>query len=798
VTQADSKLNIRLSPAVAGERVLLVRETPTRFKVMEFTEAHRRIAKLLGEEGLTVPTSARQEVAATIAAVSSLVTVHSAIGGESEDIVQVEADPTPHLHLMPAGAGFRAEMFVKPFTDGGPYLKPGAGANNLIADVDGKRMQAKRDLAAEKEKADQVEAAAPILAGFTEGENRWLLQEPEACLQMLLDLRALQESGGVILEWPEGEKLQVAREASFDRLRMQIRGKTDWFEVSGQLQVDDNLVLDMRQLLDLLQSSESRFIPLGEGQFVALTNELRKRLLELNAYSERRGKSIGLHPLAALAIQDLTENLPQLEADLAWQTRLDRIRSARAFTPAVPSTLKGELRDYQTEGCQWLARLAHMGVGACLADDMGLGKTIQALAVMLDRASKGPSLVIAPTSVCMNWLTEANRFAPTLNIHQFGGNGREALIGSLNAYDLLVTSYGLLHLEAELLASVEWSTIVLDEAQAIKNLTTKRSQAAMSLKGDFKLITTGTPIENHLSELWTLFNFINPGLLGSYKKFNERFAVPIEKYHDREAQRRLKKLIQPFILRRTKTQVLEELPPRTDVLLRVQMSDEEAAFYEALRRQAVERIAADNAPIYQKQLKILAEIMRLRQAACNPRLVVAESAIPSAKLELFGEVVSELLESKHKALVFSQFVGHLALIREYLDRKKIDYRYLDGSTPPAERKKQVDAFQAGNGELFLISLKAGGLGLNLTAADYVIHMDPWWNPAVEDQASDRTHRIGQQHPVTVYRLVAENTIEEKIVKLHQEKRDLAGSLLEGTDISGKISAEELLRLIQEQ
>jgi len=398
----------------------------------------------------------------------------------------------------------------------------------------------------------------------------------------------------------------------------------------------------------------------------------------------------------------------------------------------------------------------------------------------------------------MNWLTEANRFAPTLNVHQLGINNREKIIKNLAAHDLLVTSYGLLHQEAELLAGIEWNIIVLDEAQAIKNITTKRTQAAMSLDGGFKLITTGTPIENHLGELWTLFNFINPGLLGSHKRFNERFALPIERYNDREVQKRLKKLIQPFILRRTKAQVLEELPPRTDVLLRVQMSAEEAAFYEALRRQSLERIEGDNAPIYQKQLKILAEITRLRQAACNPRLVLPESGISSAKLDLFGEIVAELLENGHKALVFSQFVGHLALIREYLDHKRIDYRYLDGSTPPAERKKEVDAFQAGRGDLFLISLKAGGLGLNLTAADYVIHMDPWWNPAVEDQASDRTHRIGQQRPVTVYRLVTETTIEEKIVKLHQEKRDLAGSLLEGSDMSGKISAEELLQLIKEQ
>ena len=797
VSRAGAYLNISLQPTAAKQRVALIRETPTRFKVVQFSDAHLRMAALLGKDGLSVPPAGKEEVAAAITSLSSLVTVHSAIAGAAEDIEAVAADPRPYIHLMPTGGGFRAEIFVRPFAGQGPYLKPGVGAANLIADIEGRRMQARRNLKLEKEKAAVVEVECPVLAGFSEAERSWLLQDPEDCLQMLIDMKPLQERGDLVVEWPEGEKLRLLRVASFDQLRMQIRGKTNWFEVSGQLQVDDKLVLDMRELLDLMQPGGSRFVPLGEGQYIALTEELRRRLEELKVYSEKKGKTLGVHPLAALALEDLTAQLTHLEVDLAWQQRLDRIRSAQAVTPLLPSTFKGQLRDYQLDGYRWLARLAHMGVGACLADDMGLGKTIQALAIILERAPLGPSLVVAPTSVCMNWLTEASRFAPTLNVRQLVGSNRENVVKDLAAHDLLVTSYGLLHQEAELLASVQWNVIVLDEAQAIKNITTKRAQAAMNLDGGFKIITTGTPIENHLSELWTLFNFINPGLLGSYKRFSERFVLPIEKYNDRNVQKRLKKLIQPFILRRTKAQVLEELPPRTDVLLRVEMSAQEAAFYEALRRQSLERIEADHAPIFQKQLKILAEIMRLRQAACNPRLVVPESDLPSAKLDLFGEIVAELLENGHKALVFSQFVGHLALIRQFLDGKGIDYRYLDGSTPPSERKKQVDAFQAGHGDLFLISLKAGGLGLNLTAADYVIHMDPWWNPAVEDQASDRTHRIGQQRPVTVYRLVTEATIEEKIVKLHQEKRDLAGSLLDGSDMAGKISADELLQLIKE-
>ncbi len=362
---------------------------------------------------------------------------------------------------------------------------------------------------------------------------------------------------------------------------------------------------------------------------------------------------------------------------------------------------------------------------------------------------------------------------------------------------MLVVSYGLMQQESDLLGSVKWHTIVLDEAQAIKNITAKRSQAAMNLKGDFRIITTGTPIENHLGELWTLFNFINPGLLGPLKRFNERFAVPVERNNDRRVKKRLKKLIQPFILRRNKTGVLEELPAKTEVMLHVEMDKKERAFYEALRQNALQNLEQDTAPAGQKHLKILAEIMRLRRACCHPRLIMPESPLSGAKLTLFGEVISELLENRHKALVFSQFVGHLEILREYLDGKKIDYRYLDGSTPAKARQDQVARFQKGEGDLFLISLKAGGLGLNLTAASYVIHMYPWWNPAVEDQASDRAHQIGQQHPVTVYRLVTRGTIEEKIISLHRKKRDLADSLLDGSDMSGKISAVELLRLIRE-
>ncbi|MBN1930172.1 MAG: DEAD/DEAH box helicase [Desulfobacterales bacterium] len=791
-------ITLRFIPEIPKNRVTIIREMPTRFKVVELSEEQQRIAGILGEKGLTVPLPAKKEVLSLIAGISSVLTVHSDIGGKSKDIEEIEAESNIYLHLLPAGSGFRLEMFVKPFGNGGPYLKPGKGTENVIVAINGKRMQTHRDLEVEEKKACIIEQACPTLSLFSETDRQWLLNQPEDCLQVLLDLKTLQDQSAVKVEWPEGGKLNLTHRVSFEHLNLKIQCKTDWFEVSGELKVDENLVLDMRRLLDLVQKTQSRFIPLEDGQFIALTETFRKKLEEINAYSKKHGKGIRMHPLAALTLDDFADQLSNLDVDKTWRDRVKRFKDSQILIPPVPSTLKAELRDYQIDGYRWLARLADWGVGGCLADDMGLGKTLQALSIILDRASKGPSLVVAPMSVCMNWLSEAQRFSPTLNFTLLGNKDRSSLVKNLKAFDVLVTSYGLLQQETDLLTSIHWHTIVLDEAQAIKNVTTKRSRAAMSLKGEFKLITTGTPIENHLEEFFTLFDFVNPGLLGSRKSFNERFVIPIEKNKDKDTKLRLKKLIQPFILRRVKAQVLEELPPRTDVILQVQMSSEETAFYDALRRKALDRLDRSENSVGPKHLQILTEITKLRQACCNSRLILPDSNLPSAKLELFGNIVEDLLENHHKALVFSQFVGHLAIIREFLDQKHIDYRYLDGSTTARERKNQVDAFQAGQGDLFLISLRAGGLGLNLTAAGYVIHMDPWWNPAVEDQASDRAHRIGQQQPVTVYRLVTQNTIEEKIVKLHQKKRDLANSLLDGSDISGKISANELLRLIREQ
>jgi len=796
VDQQGDTLQVQFYPRPDENEITIIRETPARFKVYAITAEHRRVSAIVDKEGLCVPLSGRDELFATLGNISSFMTVHSTVEGKSEGIEQVSADSRIRMQLLPYGAGFRLAMLVRPLQSHGPYQKPGEGPKSIIARIEGERVQTMRNLKEEEANARVVENSCPLLSGTAGLDREWVLQDPEECLQLLLELQNLPDN--VIIEWPEGEKLTVSPPAELNQFYLNIKERNNWFEMSGSLELDDSLVLDMRRLLDLAQTTTSRFIPLGHGHFLTLSKELRKRLDEIAAFSEFRKNNIRLHPLAALALDDFTSGVGALHSDGKWQEQEKRLREAQEQVVKTPSTLKASLRDYQTSGFQWLARLANWGVGACLADDMGLGKTVQALALVLDRASKGPTLVVAPTSVCPNWQEEANRFAPTLNVIMFGGRYRKEMIRKLKPFDLFVCSYGLLQQETALLSTQNWQTIILDEAQAIKNFITKRSRAAMLLKGEFKMITTGTPVENHLPELWNLFQFINPGLMGSLKHFNERFAIPIERHNDPEAKKRLKRLISPFILRRLKSQVLEELPARTEILLQVEMEEKEAAFYAALRHRALERLRhAGGGPPGKRSLQILAEIMRLRRACCNPRLILPDTDIPSSKLSLFAKLVEELRENGHKALVFSQFVDHLALIRAHLDKEGIDYRYLDGNTPTKERQQQVQAFQAGRGDLFLISLKAGGLGLNLTAADYVIHMDPWWNPAVEDQASDRAHRIGQKHPVTIYRLVTKNTIEEKIVQLHQEKRDLAESLLEGTEVVQAVNPADLLRLLKE-
>jgi SNF2 family DNA or RNA helicase len=422
---------------------------------------------------------------------------------------------------------------------------------------------------------------------------------------------------------------------------------------------------------------------------------------------------------------------------------------------------------------------------------------MQAIALLLDRAKLGPALVLAPTSVSFNWVEELKRFAPSLNpVLYTEQTERAASLRTLKKKDVVIVSYGLLVRDAAELAATPFATLVLDEAQALKNPTTRRAKAARNLDAGFRIALSGTPFENHLGELWSLFAIVFPGLLGSSEQFRERFALPIERTKDPEARAALSRVLRPFLLRRTKQEVARELPSRTEIQVPVALSEDERALYEDARLAAVAELGRKGVKDEQRRFQVLAALTRLRLLASHPKLYDATSTVPSSKLARVLELLEELRSEGHRALVFSQFTSHLALVRAALDQAGFASLYLDGSTPAAARQTLIQRFQAGEGDVFLISLKAGGTGINLTAADYVIHLDPWWNPAVEDQATDRAHRIGQTKPVTVYRLIARGTIEEQIVAMHHDKRALVAGILEGSDVAARMTTRDLLALLQ--
>ncbi len=753
-------------------------------RLVSFTPVESRIAQLI-EEGCRVPVSEQARLDALLGKLAKKINVHSDSSASQEHDV-VDCDGALHVHISPLKSGLQGRFWVRPLGEDGPLYPPCNGSTIVMAEIDGRTLKARRNLKRESSTWFDLQSACPHLPEISP-EERWELLDPAACLELLLELEAFER---VRLHWPEGASWRVRR-FNWADFRIKISAERDWFVMGAEVEVDEGEVINLRGLLQA--TAEGGFVPLGKNQFAALSQEFARRLEDLRCLSESHGDGLRVNGMLASLVAEAVQGA-RLEVDEGWKKHLHEIDQRQPA--ALPSTFKAQLRDYQLEGYRWLVHLANLGCGACLADDMGLGKTVQALALMLTRAVHGPQLVIAPTSVCANWAVEMERFAPTLRPQLYAGSNRK-LQGPLGPFDVVLTSYTLLVQDVEELTSQRWASVVLDEAQAIKNAITRRSQAVMALKADFRLITTGTPIENHLGELWNLFHFLNPSLLGSMDTFNQRFASHIEA-GDREAGQRLKRLLSPFLLRRTKTQVLQELPSRTEVTIHVELSESERALYEAIRRSALENLSEVSDQSRGASVRIFAELMKLRRACCHPSLVTGELGGTASKFEALCELLEEMLENGHKALVFSQFIDHLALVRDHLEKRGIAYQYLDGSTPMRDRQKRVEAFQAGVGEVFLISLRAGGTGLNLTAADYVIHLDPWWNPAVEDQASDRAHRMGQKRPVTIYRLVTKNSVEERILELHQSKRELADSLLDGNEVANRLSAKELMKLFGQE
>jgi SNF2 family DNA or RNA helicase len=707
----------------------------------------------------------------------------------------IMADPYPSLHISQSSKGIRVDFRVQPFGEEGPAFFAGQGSEKVQYTSPTGRLQTQRDFKAETQELLTLLESFDNFPGEVLEDFEYVFETRAEFLPFLETLASSKNKTRVF--WPEGKPIKVKSIQEKSNVSIRVSGDSQgWLEVEGSIHADRSRIVSIKKLLDDGALLRGRFFQLSENEYISLTDDLKTKVSRLKQISQETAKGFKIHPVFTEEVQEIGHGLKQFKTDGVFKNNLARLLPPDNSDLSVPFSFQANLRNYQLEGYIWLKKILHWGFGACLADDMGLGKTIQALALLLDQASKGPSLVVAPLSVCHNWIDECRRFAPELNPILFHGTQRENLVEELGKNDLLITSYGIMVTEILRLNKIDFNLVILDEAQAIKNRHTQRHQAAQSLKGSFRLTLSGTPIENNVMELHSLMDFINPGLLGGAKYFAKNFAVAIEQDRRSTRAKKLKKMISPFMLRRQKSEVLQELPPKTEITHWIDLEEEERAHYEAIREKSLEKLS--NLDLKKGgRIEILAEIMRLRRLCCHPQLVLSHSESYGSKIRALENLLEELSSSHHRVLIYSQFIDFLRLVKKSLERKSISYQYLDGSTPLSERRKRVEAFQSGECMAFLISLKAGGTGLNLTAADYVIHLDPWWNPAVEDQASDRAHRIGQQRPVTVYRLVTKDTIEEKILKLHANKRELIDNLLAGNENAAQISSQDLYRLLKE-
>jgi len=540
-------------------------------------------------------------------------------------------------------------------------------------------------------------------------------------------------------------------------------------------------------------------VSLGSEGFIGLPEEWlheHAHLVAMLIGDESEGSGSHLAPLAAELFESVQEQLPTGLEQLA-----SRLRDEGSIPQLpAPQGLLAELRPYQLRGWSWLRFLGEHSMGAVLADDMGLGKTVQTLAALVADREAGPALVVAPTSVLRNWESEARRFAPDLRLAVLHGPKRQEQLEQLRRgeLDVLITSYAILLRDIEALSAISFYTVVIDEAQAIKNADSKTSRAARRLRAHHRIALTGTPIENRLSELWSLMEFLNPGLFGSRKGFTERLAGPASR-GNQQALLAIRTRIRPFIMRRLKEDVAADLPARSESLVHCQLSEAQRAGYEAVRHAAIkglqEPLPEAGKSMGARRMQVLAALTRLRQAACHPGMLPGGSPdAESGKLNRLMELLPRLVESGHKALVFSQWTSLLDLVEPRLTTAGLEFVRLDGST--RDRAAVIEHFQTEGGPaIFLISLKAGGTGLNLTAADHVFHLDPWWNPAVEQQATDRAHRIGQTRPVFSWKLVSEGTVEERIVALQERKRALADSILGGGGVAEGVNITELEELL---
>lgn len=757
------------------------------------------LGKLLSRKSL--PASAAPSLRTTIESLSGIFEVRENIlsdivmkAFESEGRIAIRIEPEQNT----APSGYKLTFLSTALPEGIARLVPTVGEEYVYdEDEAGHTHCVHRNMLMEEENyqglVDYAEQFELEFSSF----NVCTIAEERVLLNFLVFCHNNRDK--YVVEWPNGQILKFKGIITEKNIDIEVMSNTEWFSVEGKV----NIGVDVFGLDELLKAccreSYDGFVRIGEHEYIKMTETLRRHVAELDAIlnmGDRKQKSVPKYLVGALA-----ERLEKMNQKVGSEYKEFREKMKEAYNAdiKVPDGLQATLRPYQKEGFEWIWRLDAWGAGACLADDMGLGKTIQTITFMLSKADRGPSLVVAPKSVIPNWVNEVAKFAPSIRVNVLNETpDRQLLVDEAPPYSIVLCTYGVLTTESQLLQSRMWNVVCLDEAHQIKNRNTLASQAAMELKSMSRVILTGTPLQNHVGELWNLMQFINPGLLGKWSVFRDTY---VNADIDEEHSAMLKELTQPFILRRTKMQVLGDLPEKTEGTHYVTMSEKEFRVYETMRQRVElkfkkgkskdEKVTADLIDV-----GYFSELMKLRLASCDMHLVYNLWKEPSTKITSLMEILERLLEvPDNSILVFSQFTSFLARIKLELDKHGWEYYSLDGQTPMNKRREMVEDFQNGEKRLFLSSLKAGGLGINLTRANYVIMLDPWWNPAIENQAADRAHRLGQQRCVSVIRLISQHTIEEKILRMHEKKQSMSDDVLDGTADSSKLTYDDILEMV---
>ena len=719
---------------------------------------------------------------------------------------KIISKPKPHLILSSDGINEYIDMS---FNYEGNIVKTSEKNNTFSKKIDNEVVTVFRDLESETELLKQIEDL-----GFSDNLEKGIFVNPvdSSITKSVERWRDFKDKQIPTLEI-EGWSVDIDPSFNYDfenieDVEININENNNWFEIAMSVYIEGKKVslLPMvteflTQVEDIHNLDEKINIPYENGKFIRISSKVMKPIIDtiIELYDGKSDKiEIGSFEAHTVEIFENSENMILTGSSrlLELAKKLKNFKGLENIEP--PKGLKAELRDYQKIGLNWLNFLREYGFNGVLADDMGLGKTVQTLSFIQRENEFGrlkkPILVVVPTSLLGNWRRESEKFTPDLKVLTLHGDKRKSYFDKLDEYDLVLTTYGLVARDFEKLSKIDFYYLILDEAQKIKNPQAKVSQYLRQLKSENRLALTGTPMENHLGELWSIFTFLMPGFLGKLDKFNKNFRKPIEKNHDEEIQKRLKNRIEPFMLRRKKDEVVKELPKKTVIIQSVTFNKKQAQLYETIRITMEKKVqdAIQEKGLGSSQIMILDALLKLRQVCCDPSLVKLESAKTvkeSAKLDALLNLVEELVAEGRKILLFSQFTTMLSIIEKRVEKMKISYTKLTGST--RDRDSVIETFKSGNADLFLISLKAGGVGLNLTEADVVIHYDPWWNPAVEEQATDRAYRIGQDKPVFVYKLIAEKTVEEKILELQDRKRALANIMIDNSKEKFELTQDDI-------